>query len=57
MDPIIKKVIESDDLEQWTIKIGPFNLRVGNFLKNMIEFVMIGMVIVLISKLAKSYKF
>lgn len=54
-DPIVKRATGSKDLSTWKVSIGPVNLRIGNFIKNMIEFVIIGLVIVNISNMASKY--
>lgn len=55
VDPLIQKLTSSDDLTKWNLAIGPVKLRIGSLLKNIVEFFIIGVVIVTIGTVANKY--
>ena len=52
LDPVIQTAASAGNMDKWEFKTGPFHLKLGKFLKDLIEFLIIGMVIVTISNLA-----
>lgn len=55
LDPVINVLTNSKNLEAWEVKVGPVRLRVGNFLNNLIQFLIMGMSIVGLGSFAKKY--
>jgi large conductance mechanosensitive channel protein len=55
VDPLINKVTSSGDLASWKLSIGPFHLRIGSLIQNLVEFLIIGIVIVTIGTTANKY--
>lgn len=53
LDPIIQKVDKNINFKQWELSYGPFNIKIGKFLSDLIEFVFLGITIVTLSKYGK----
>lgn len=54
-DPLVSKVSKNTDLKTWKLKMGPFNVGVGSFFMSVVEFLIVGLVIVTIGTLANKY--
>jgi large conductance mechanosensitive channel len=48
--PVITFFIPEGKWEQWVLRIGSVQLRIGDFLENLLEFVIIALVVYLIAK-------
>ncbi len=55
LNPIINSVTDFENLEDWIVSIGPVKLRMGRFINNMIQFLIIGMSIVGLGNFAKRF--
>lgn len=53
IDPVINRVSSTGNMDEWELAAGPFHLKIGTFLKNFIEFIIIGVVIVSVSNFAE----
>jgi large conductance mechanosensitive channel len=55
LNPIINSVTNYDDLASWIVEIGPVKIRMGKFINNLLQFLIIGMSIVGMGNFAKKY--
>ena len=52
LDPVIKQ-LDDVDLKSWDLEVGPFDIKVGAFLSDSIEFLLLGILVVVISNAAE----
>jgi large conductance mechanosensitive channel protein len=50
LDPVIKMASGNVDLNKLKIEKGPFRIEIGKFIQNLIQFIIVGLVIVTIIK-------
>ncbi len=52
LDPVINSASTAGNIDKWEIKKGPFHLKIGKFVKQLIDFLIVGLVIVTLSNFA-----
>lgn len=53
LDPIVQRLNNQVKLKDLKLEIGPFNINIGKFIGDILEFLLLGILIVAISKFAE----
>lgn len=52
LDPLIQKINKEVELKTWRVQAGPFDIGIGDFLSDLLEFLILGIIIVSMTRMA-----